>query len=659
MAPGETPDQAGQELMRLATTQFNRLSDAEANLLRAVPKGEWAVCGSSSDFDDATNDPAKADEWGPEREVHAGLIRWLSVDPAAADRVDPIGIHLFGARITGILDLSFVCVPFPLRLFRCRLAQEVLLRSAQLPALYLNGSRTGPIRADGLSVRGYLFLSDGFTAGGEVRLPGAQIGGGLDCSHGRFKNPPQKDVIASGKALIADGANVKGAVFLSDRFTAEGEVRFVGAEIGKNFECSGGTFNNPPQKDVAGSGKALIADGANVRGSVFLNAGFAAKGEVRLVGTQIGSNLNCSRATFDNPRREDLARGGVALNADRLNIKGGVALCDGFIAEGEVRLPGARIGGELDCHGGTFSGLIILGANVAGHLLLFPIRHAAKGEIDLTNASADALFDDKTSWPASGNLRLDGFVYGRISEGPRDPETRLKWLALQPVFTPQPYRQLAKVLRESGDDRGARRILYEMEKLRRTEQSRIWRDRLHNEKLTRRSRMAAWTRYGLARGWGKVLKATIGYCFRLQRTLYWLIGLTVLGTLLFGLGYLGGSMAPTERDAYACFEKQGWPPRHYQAFNPFIYALENSVPVLKLGQDSAWAPDPGPREQERAGAVNFPPWKWAAWVSGNYLNGWVIPPPWLLRVFRWLQIVMGWMLATLFVAGVTGVVRTE
>jgi hypothetical protein len=523
----------------------------------------------------------------------------------------------------------------------------------------LNGSRTGPIRADGLSVKGYIFLSEGFTAEGEVRLPGAQIGGDLDCSHGRFNNPPQKDVAASGKALIADGANVKGAVFLNDHFTAEGQVRLLGAEIGNNLDCSGGTFNNPPQKDLAVSGKALIADGAIVRGSVILNDGFTAKGEVRLVSTEIGRNLNCSRGTFENPRRDDVARGGVALYADRLNIKGAVNLSSGFIAGGVVQLPGARIGGELDCSDGTFSGLSILGANIAGHVFLFPIRHAMKGEIDLTNASADALLDNEESWPAAGNLYLDGFVYGRISEGPLDADTRLKWLALQPRFKSQPYRHLAKVLHEMGDDRGARRVLYEMEELRRTEQSRIWRDRLHNEKLTWRSRSAAWTRYGLARGWGKVLKATIGYGFRLQRTLYWLIGLTVMGTLLFGLGYLGGSMAPTERDSYARFEKQGWPPRHYQAFNPFIYALENSVPVLRLGQDSAWAPDPGPRDQEHAGAVNFPPWKWAARVSGNHLNGWDIPPPWLLHAFRWLQIVMGWMLATLFVAGVTGVVRRE
>jgi len=33
--------------------------------------------------------------------------------------------------------------------------------------------------------------------------------------------------------------------------------------------------------------------------------------------------------------------------------------------------------------------------------------------------------------------------------------------------------------------------------------------------------------------------------------------------------------------------------------------------------------------------------------------------PGFLRWFRWVQVLLGWLLATLFVAGVTGVVRKE
>jgi len=42
-------------------------------------------------------------------------------------------------------------------------------------------------------------------------------------------------------------------------------------------------------------------------------------------------------------------------------------------------------------------------------------------------------------------------------------EARLKWLDRQPEFAPPPYRQLAKVLRELGDDDGAKCVLHELE----------------------------------------------------------------------------------------------------------------------------------------------------------------------------------------------------
>jgi hypothetical protein len=74
-----------------------------------------------------------------------------------------------------------------------------------------------------------------------------------------------------------------------------------------------------------------------------------------------------------------------------------------------------------------------------------------------------AIWDDEPSWPGQGSLDLDGFVYGGFFGGPTDAPTRLRWLDRQGQFKPQPYRQLAKVLRELGDDEGAKRVLLERE----------------------------------------------------------------------------------------------------------------------------------------------------------------------------------------------------
>ena len=50
---------------------------------------------------------------GAERHVRASLIRWMCVDPDAVKLIDPKGIRVMGARITGGLNLAHVRVPAP------------------------------------------------------------------------------------------------------------------------------------------------------------------------------------------------------------------------------------------------------------------------------------------------------------------------------------------------------------------------------------------------------------------------------------------------------------------------------------------------------------------------------------------------------------------
>src|SRR5260370_40887533 len=120
------------------------LSKAEHRLLLAAPKGEWAGCGPKQYDRDPDSDPATAEGWGRERETRAELIRWLCVDQEASKKVDPRGVKVYAAKITNGLDLSFATVPFPLSLVRCRLTHDSDLRNVTIPALYLDGSSTGP-----------------------------------------------------------------------------------------------------------------------------------------------------------------------------------------------------------------------------------------------------------------------------------------------------------------------------------------------------------------------------------------------------------------------------------------------------------------------------------------------------------------------------------
>jgi hypothetical protein len=104
-----TSSAAGQpgELVRLAETRFAPLREAELKLLRAVPFGEVAGCGSNQKDFEPGNDPAKASAWSNDRSIRAALIRWLCIDRQARKYVDPRGVQVHGARIEGALELSF------------------------------------------------------------------------------------------------------------------------------------------------------------------------------------------------------------------------------------------------------------------------------------------------------------------------------------------------------------------------------------------------------------------------------------------------------------------------------------------------------------------------------------------------------------------------
>ncbi len=119
-----------------------------------------------------------------------------------------------------------------------------------------------------------------------------------------------------------------------------------------------------------------------------------------------------------------------------------------------------------------------------------------------------------------------------------------------------------------------------------------------------------------------------------------------LGTGLFGAGYAAGTMAPTEKDAYREFKASSKLPPHYEHFNPFIYSLENSFPLIRLGQVDHWQASLDLQWQNT-------PQPWMPRSLSPLMS------PWALRRFRWLQICLGWFFTTMGVAAVTGVIRKE
>ncbi len=484
------------------------------------------------------------------------------------------------------------------------------------------------IFADGMKVEGDVFLGNGFKVEGEVRLMVTTIGRDFNCTNAEFINE-------KGDAISADRMDVKGGVYLGDGFKAKGTVRFLGASIGGNFNCTNGEFINEKKN-------AISADRMYVKDDVHLNDGFKAKGRVSFAGASIGGNFNCLDSEFIN---ED----GKAIYANRMDVKGGMYLSNGFKAKGEVSLLGTIIGRNFNCMQGEFineGGIAISadGMKVGGHTFLREgfraegtisfvgatlgsvfgwtgVKLTENTKLDLRNTSVGVLYDDddEDSWPKEGKLLLDGFTYNEIyDKSPKNAKSRIKWLNRQgkELFRSSPYEQLAKVFEKMGRREDAKKILIEKEK-----------------KLTRLGGFSPWGQL-----WRDVLGIIIGYGYRPWRALWFIVAIILIGTAVFGSGYKAGIIVPVERTTAA-------PKGDEQLqdgcskFNAFVYSMDMFVPLVDLNIAKYWRPD-----ANKSDILRYK--KYCLLIRGDFI-----------REYMWVHICLGWILTTLWVAGLTGLVR--
>src|ERR1700683_508255 len=400
------------------------------------------------------------------------------------------------------------------------------------------------------------------------------------------------------------------------RFTADADLSYI----------------TIPVLDLGGSYiGSLDLEGAEVRGAIRLADGFLACGEVDLAGARIGGDLDCKDGRFN------------AIAGDGAQVKKDVYLTNEFRAVGDVSLVETRIGGSLHCRGGGFSQVSLNGAVIGASFIWSHVKSPRDAVLDLTNASAGTIEDDRASWPLRGNLSLGGFVYGGFSIGvPTQARTRLCWLDRQDYFTPQPYRQLAKVLTDMGDGDGAKEVMFELE------------GRARVEGRRRLARLSLPWLFQSGRDVGSY--AIVGYGIYPGRAFKWLGLLASLAWILHRRARRVGAMAPTDKDAYEEFRRDRCEtPKGYQPFSAVIYSVENCIPLVKLGQDERWQPDPNP--QPRVPTVAAGKFRRAV----DSVLDFVVPDsavtPAALRWFRWIMIGLGWLLATFFVAGLSGIIK--
>jgi hypothetical protein len=192
-------------------------------------------------------------------------------------------------------------------------------------------------------------------------------------------------------------------------------------------------------------------------------------------------------------------------------------------------------------------------------------------------------------------LTLENFVYDSIQTSDFTIRQRLAWLRSQKFFSVQPYEQAAKALRLTGRNKDARRIG-------RAKQN----DLRHYGKLG-----------SAARAWNFLLDVSLGHGYQIWRVVVVAFAVVVVGAILFNHAYMiDGLMLLKGSEPHPDFQ-------------PFVYSLDVFLPIVDLHQKEYWIPF------TQSGCSYF------------YI------------IYLWIHICLGWLLTTLAIAGLTGIVKKD
>jgi len=371
------------------------------------------------------------------------------------------------------------------------------------------------------------------------------------------------------------------------------EVLLSRAKIGSELLITGATFL-----------KALDMARLHVQGPLLMeNARFS---EVNLEEAKIDGALVTTGSAFAKTLKMNGLHVGGDLVLDKSQIVG----------EETVFLMFSEIGSNFDISDSSFPSLDLTGTKIKGEFRLGskyhpPTKWLEKAKLTLRNTEVGAIQDLPTAWP--NELDLDGFIYGHLGglggDGANDIARReivwfKEWLEKQQPYSPQPYAQLATVILDAGHKDKAKEILYESKDRQRTE---------------------------VAKGtdwlWLTILKILIGYGYRtISYLVCWVVAFTGIGVLVLKLSKESSLI-------YSSGSDRGAMPQWVYKYCPrsIVTTMEEFLPLIAYSFDR-FLP------LVRLRDYNY---------SKIELRGWLV-------YYFYFHQMMGFILASLLIAGVTG-----
>jgi hypothetical protein len=128
------------------------------------------------------------------------------------------------------------------------------------------------------------------------------------------------------------------------------------------------------------------------------------------------------------------------------------------------------------------------------------------------------------------------------------------------------------------------------------------------------------------------------------RKTVWLIAsfLWLLGWGVYSVGKNSDLMQPpvvsvTKNDSISKVDSEMALYKHYPEFNALMYSLDVFLPIVDLHQESYWSPSPPIEKGKKTYTLNY----------------------FILIFWMRFQILTGWILTTMLVGGLTGLIRNK
>ncbi len=427
------------------------------------------------------------------------------------------------------------------------------------------------------------------------------------------------------RGIRGDRMKLDHGLLLNEDFRSDGTVWLPAIRVGDDLNCDHGRFSAGEDRH------SLLLDGAQIGGRLFLRrivaapafddrgqpkteeSGPADRGQVSIQGARIGGNLRCTGAKLHADGSVALHLGStvVAGNGgfERVNTHRSINLRQTSF-DGSLQFKGADVGGRLDLSRASIGGDLDLGSlsdaeqekgrkrTRLGRALVLS-GATVKGKFDLGDADLGRLQAVDLSRMSMGFLD-DGKI-----TWPAAKKVRLEGLKLDGIAAIDTKKRRSW-LGSQNPDWSPQPFGQVVTALRLAgDDSRAREIAIRREKERRKRGGLAW----ITRQWSRLLGATISFGYRPYLAFGWALLFIAIGWAVFS-GAFG---------AVEFVGDEGAPHRY-----ALVYTIDAFLPIIDLGQASAWTP------------------------QGFWPN-----------FTLWMEISFGWLLTTLGVVAVTGLVRRD